>query len=249
MRGLILAAGRGSRLKDRTEDRPKGLVALNGHPLIAWQLHALRGAGIDDIALVGGYRSDSLKQFNLPIFENPRWAETNMVRSFMCAADWMTERPVIVSYSDIVYDASTVARLAADPAEIAISFDPDWLTLWSARFADPLSDAETFRLDGRDLVIDIGRKPKSLDEIRGQYMGLLKFTPTGWRTFAQILNALPTERCDKLDMTSTLRLLIEHGTAIKAVPAAGPWAEVDNEIDLALYAKADSPIKLPPGPV
>lgn len=248
MRGLILAAGRGSRLKHQTEDRPKGLVELKGRPLIDWQLHALRGAGITGIALVGGYRAEALDRFTLPKFTNLRWAETNMVRSLMCASTWLMREPTIVSYSDIVYDAATVRRLAAEQADIAISYDPAWQGLWSARFGDPLLDAETFRLSDNAMIADIGRKPSSLSEIQGQYMGLLKFTPDGWAAAHRFLEALPPDRCDKLDMTTTLRLLIEAGHGIKAVAAAGPWAEIDSETDLALYSQSNSPVKLPPPP-
>jgi choline kinase len=249
MRALILAAGRGSRLQALTENRPKALVPLKGRPLLDWQLFALRGAGIADIALVGGYCLDALTPYRLPRFKNQRWAETNMVRSLLCAQTWMVEEPVIVSYSDIVYDTATVKRLAATTDDLAITFDPHWLALWSARFDDPLSDAETFALDAAGYLDDIGGRPERLGDVRGQYMGLLKFTPAGWARITGLLHELPASRVDKLDMTSTLRMLLERGTRIKAVPAAGPWAEVDSESDLALYERADGPVKLPPTPV
>ena len=44
MRGIILAAGRGSRMKHLTSERPKCMVKLQGKPLIEWQLEALRAA-------------------------------------------------------------------------------------------------------------------------------------------------------------------------------------------------------------
>jgi len=247
-RALILAAGRGSRLKHLTEDRPKGLVELHGQPLIAWQLHALRGATISQIAVVGGYRADALERFRLPTFLNGRWSETNMVRSLMAADSWLSAAATVVSYSDIVYDAATVSKLAADPADIAISYDRDWLQLWSRRFADPLSDAETFSADDGGIVRDIGRKPTSLDEVRGQYMGLLKFTPAGWAKIRGKLESLDATRCDKLDMTSMLRLMIADGAEIKAVPRVGPWGEIDSETDLSLYDDNAGGPKLPPTP-
>ena len=247
VRGLILAAGRGSRLKSITEDRPKGMVALKGRPLIAWQLHALRGAGIDQIALVGGYRMQALAQFHLPVIASPRWSETNMVRSLMCAAEWLDHGATVVSYSDIVYDSATVQRLTDTPSDIALTFDPAWLALWSARFADPLSDAETFAVDPSGMLTDIGRRPERISDVQGQYMGLLKFTGPGWRVISQYLGTLPSDRCDTLDMTSLLRALIDRGVRIQAVPTAGPWAEVDNEDDLLLYERSDR-VKLPRPP-
>ena len=56
MNAIILAAGRGSRMKNLTSDKPKCLVQLNGKTLIQWQLDALNQAGISNIAVVTGYR-------------------------------------------------------------------------------------------------------------------------------------------------------------------------------------------------
>ena len=55
---------------------------------------------------------------------------------------WLRAHDCIVSYADIFYTGETVKRLAAAGGDLAMSYDPDWLALWSRRFADPLSDAE-----------------------------------------------------------------------------------------------------------
>ena len=47
MRGIILAAGRGSRLKSLTDERPKCLVELHGKPVLFWQMQSMRAAGVD----------------------------------------------------------------------------------------------------------------------------------------------------------------------------------------------------------
>lgn len=81
MKAIILAAGRCSRMKDLTDDRPKCLVELRGKPLLEWQLIALRAAGISEIAIVTGYKRELLCNRGLHEFHNPRWADTNMVSS------------------------------------------------------------------------------------------------------------------------------------------------------------------------
>ena len=79
MKAIILAAGRGSRMKKMTAHQPKCLTMLKGRPLIEWQLHALREAGINDISIVTGYRSNTLRQYNLTEFHNKRLsAETTL---------------------------------------------------------------------------------------------------------------------------------------------------------------------------
>jgi choline kinase len=235
MKAIILAAGRGSRMKGATETRPKCLVELAGRPLLDLQFTALRQGGVDGINIVTGYRADMLADRGARTFHNARWAETNMVASLMQAAPLLQSEVCVISYADIFYPPETIRRLATAPFDIAISYDPDWLTLWSARFEDPLSDAETFRLapDGR--VIEIGGKTTRLTDIQGQYMGLLKFTPTGWSSISTHLASLTPEIVDRLDMTSLLSRLIAVGIAIHAVPTAPGWGEVDSETDLAYF--------------
>ena len=236
MRAVILAAGRGSRMGNLTEEAPKCLVPLAGRALLEWQMDALRRAGIREIGAVRGYKAHLLDGRGLVTFDNSRWADTNMVASLACAGEWLREAPTIVSYSDIFYPPAAVRALMNARGDIAITYDPDWLSLWSERFDDPLSDAETFRLDGTQ-VVEIGRRAAALADIRGQYMGLLKFTPGGWRAVQGYVKSLPAERRDRLDMTSLLSGLIGRGERIQAVRVSGPWGEVDNAADLALYER------------
>jgi L-glutamine-phosphate cytidylyltransferase len=234
MRALVLAAGRGSRMGELTQAQPKCLTVLAGRTLLSLQKRALVDAGASPLGIVTGYRADTLASPDLVAFHNPRWAETNMVASLACAGAWLDEAPCLVSYADIFYPAETVRRLAHARAPLAIAYDPDWRALWSGRFADPLSDAETFRLDG-DRVIAIGAKPQSIEEVQGQYMGLLRFTPESWELARRTRADLPPERRDRLDMTGLIAALIARGLAVEAVPTAPGWGEIDSASDLAFF--------------
>lgn len=233
-RAIILAAGRGSRLGGHTGDRPKCLVPVGGRPLLEWQIDALAKAGVTSIAVVRGYEGWQLEGRATELFDNPRWAQTNMVRSLECAAAWLRESACIVSYSDIIYFESAVRQLIAAESDIAITFDREWRKQWEDRFGDPLIDAETFQVDGSGRVTDIGRKPTSLDQVNGQYMGLLKFTPAGWRDVESELAAAGPTTVDRLDMTSLLRLLIGRGVQVQGVGLSERWFEVDSPSDLEL---------------
>jgi L-glutamine-phosphate cytidylyltransferase len=232
---IILAAGRGSRLGYITDDHPKCLTQLGGKSLIQWQFDAIRGAGIQDIAIVRGYLSQSLSFPGLATFENARWSETNMVMSLVCAQTWLNTLPCVISYSDIVYPATTIRLLIESQEDIVITYDRKWLDLWKIRFEDPLIDAETFRVDSTGKVVEIGDKTQNLDDIQGQYMGLLKFTPKGWRQIESYLASLALKKCDQLDMTSLLSGLIKSGVDIHTVAVDGNWYEVDTENDLNTY--------------
>ena len=234
MKAIILAAGRGSRMKDLTDERPKCLVELRGKALLDWQLEALRAAGIREIAIVTGYKRELLANRGLVEFHNARWAETNMVSSLACAQDWLEAEPCIVSYSDIYYSPPAVVSLIASHATLAVTYDPNWLELWTKRFGDPLLDAETFRLTPEHTLAEIGNKPKTVVEVQGQYMGLLRFTPAGWAEVVRIRSDLTSDQCDKMHMTGTLQKVIEYGrVAIAAIPYTGQWCEFDSADDLS----------------
>ena len=235
MRALVLAAGRGSRMGTLTARTPKCLTPLAGRPLLHWQLNALRGAGISSIALVRGYQAETLTPEGVRFFHNPRWNSSNMVASLCCASDWLEGQTCIISYSDIVYTPSVIESLMNARGDVAITYDTQWADLWTRRFGNPLIDAETFRVDPKGRVLEIGGKPTALEQVQGQYMGLLKFTATGWKTIAGYLQGLESSAVDKLHMTTLLRSLIGRGVSIEGIPIEGGWYEVDSESDLRLY--------------
>jgi choline kinase len=236
MKAIILAAGRGSRMKNLTDERPKCLVELRGKALLDWQLKALRAAGITEIAIVTGYKRELLANRKLVEFHNARWAETNMVSSLACAQDWLQAEPCIVSYSDIFYSPMAVQSLMTCTAFLAVTYDPNWLELWMQRFSDPLLDAETFRLTPEHTLAEIGNKPQSIEQVQGQYMGLLRFTPEGWSEVLRIRSSLSIAECDSMHMTGTLQRVIDAAKIeVAAIPYVGSWGEVDSANDLEAY--------------
>jgi choline kinase len=239
MKAIILAAGRGSRMKNLTDNCPKCMVELRGKPLLEWQLTSLREAGIDEIAIVTGYKRELLQSHDLIEFYNARWAKTNMVSSLACADEWLRLEPCIVSYSDIFYGPHAVESLMNSSAELAVTYDPNWLELWTQRFGDPLLDAETFRMTADLTIYEIGNKPKTVSEVQGQYMGLLRFTPKGWKEVQRIRDKLNPEERDRMHMTGTLQKVIDAGNvSVEAVPYIGEWGEIDSADDLATYHMA-----------
>jgi L-glutamine-phosphate cytidylyltransferase len=236
LRALILAAGRGSRMRHLGDERPKCLIELAGRPLLERQMAALRRGGCTQIGVVRGYRGEMLERPGLHTFTNERWAQTNMVSSLASAAEWLSAGPVIVSYADIFYRAALVRGLAAAAGELVIAYDRKWRELWTRRFADPLGDAETFRTDPSGRLLEIGGKTTRIEDIQGQYMGLLKFTPVAWRAVEALRAALEPAVRDKLDMTGMLRRLLASGTLpIATYGTDGQWGETDNPGDVELY--------------
>ena len=237
LKAVILAAGEGTRLRPYTLNRPKCLVEVGGISLLDRQLAVLATQPIRSIVVVGGYRVEMLKRPDVIIRVNPRYAETNMVWTLFCAEEDL-EGDLLLCYGDIVYSREVLEAVLASKADIAVAIDLDWESYWRARNEDPLGDAETLKLAADGRILEIGQKPKSLDEIEGQYMGLMKFSAKGTqllkKTFygARSAGDLRGKRLEKAYMTDLLQAMIDLGYRLDAVPAHGGWVEVDTVSDL-----------------
>ena len=232
MKAIILAAGRGSRMGNLTEEKPKCLIDFRGRPLLNWQLEAITRAGVSDVALVTGYKSDLFGDYDLTKFHNNLWSETNMVWSLSCAQSWLKDQPCIVSYSDIFYRSNAVQALKDCEAPIAITYNRNWLELWSKRFRNPLSDAETFLINTEQIVLDIGGIPKGINEIQGQFMGLMRVTPDGWYEIERIQKE-DKDIWPKLDTTALLQRIIGgNRLSVVGIPYESEWFEFDSQSDL-----------------
>jgi choline kinase len=234
MKAIILAAGRGSRMLNLTENAPKCMVQFRGKSLLQWQVEALSSGGITEIGIVTGYKREALREFGLEEFYNARWSETNMVYSLQQANEWLCNSPCVVAYSDIFYTGAAVRLLLGSVAPLTITYDPYWLKLWQSRFENPLDDAETFRVNSSGDLLEIGGKPGSLQEVQGQYMGLLRFTPQAWQEALRVVHSLPESERNAIHMTATLQRIIDaQRVPIRAVPYDGEWFEFDSASDLS----------------
>ncbi len=238
MKVFILAAGRGSRLHPYTADCPKCLTELGGMTLIERQLATLRAAGIDDITIVGGYRAEMLALDNTTQAINAEWESTNMVESLFAAEAGFGD-DVIVAYSDIVYEPKVINALIGAPGDISVIVDRGWQTYWEHRFDDPLSDAESLRIDDSGRITDIGNKVDDIDMIEAQYIGLMRFRGEGVLALQRARESMrANDRAwkqkrpfEKAYMTDLLMELILTGHDVVAVPIDHGWLEIDTTED------------------
>lgn len=253
MRAVILAAGRGSRLHPYTADSPKCLTELGGRSLIDRQLAVLRGAGVDDIVIVTGYYADALALPGTQQHHNADWETTNMVESLFCAEDTFGS-DVIVTYSDIVYEPRVLDALLASTDDVSVVVDRQWRAYWEYRFEDPLSDAESLRLDDNGLITDIGGPVQDIEEIEAQYIGLMRFRGDGVAKLRDTRSRLGDIHRSWMDkrpiqkayMTDLLMEMILTGTDVTAVPVDAGWLEIDTVEDYERAAAAfeDGTIRL-----
>ena len=63
MKAIILAGGRGKRLRPITDKIPKPLIPINKKPLIEWTIKYLKKYGITEIIISSGYKSNLIEKF------------------------------------------------------------------------------------------------------------------------------------------------------------------------------------------
>lgn len=233
IQGVILAAGRGSRLGELTQEKPKCFLRVGDATLLQWQLECFKKSAIPHVTIVTGYQSQLIDEIHHDTVHNTLWKDSNMVTSLLYAQEKFTH-DLIVSYSDILYSASSLQAVAASPHDITIAYDPQWRSLWEKRFADPLSDAETFRINESGIVTDIGQKTKDISLIQGQYMGLMKFSVRALGWIVEVSREVAPEVLKKMDMTTLLRHLMTRGHHVHGIAIQDAWCEIDSQSDFEL---------------
>ncbi|MDO5728180.1 MAG: phosphotransferase [Actinomycetaceae bacterium] len=98
---IILAAGFGSRFVPYTFEVPKGLVEVDGIPMIESQIKQLHEAGVTEIIIVTGYLRDKyrplINQYGLTEIYNPEYARTNTISSLWVAREHLKNTYILSS--------------------------------------------------------------------------------------------------------------------------------------------------------
>lgn len=91
-RAVILAAGRGERLRPESDQVPKPMTKIHTQRFIETQLDALANAGISDITIVRGYKGEMFDELlegypHLKFIDNPEWHSAGAIVSAALAID------------------------------------------------------------------------------------------------------------------------------------------------------------------
>ena len=113
-RAIVLAAGRGERMRPLTDEMPKPMVRVDGRRIIDTLLAALVAAGIPEIYVVRGYlgeKFDALKEEypTLHFIDNPHWHEANTISSLL-AAGALVENAFVVEGDLFLQNPSLLSR-------------------------------------------------------------------------------------------------------------------------------------------
>ena len=63
MKAVILAAGKGTRMKNLTESVPKPMLKVKGRPILEHILEGMKSAGIVEVCIVTGWRAETIEEY------------------------------------------------------------------------------------------------------------------------------------------------------------------------------------------
>lgn len=111
MRAMILAAGRGERMRPLTDTCPKPLIPAGGQPLIVWHLQALARAGIRDVVINHAWLGEQIEaalgdgsRWGLRIRYSPESSALETAGGIANALDFFQGEPFLVMNGDVWSD-------------------------------------------------------------------------------------------------------------------------------------------------
>jgi choline kinase len=222
MRGIILAAGKGSRLNGTAGDGPKCLVKLGGETLIERQVRVLRDAGIDDIVVVAGCQAERVRRVcghDVTYVENRRYAQTNSMYSLWMARPLLFEGFVVLN-CDVLFHPVLLDDLLTCRHEDAL--------LLAYRDADqaPFGDEE-MKVQVRCGRVREMSKQIDPEDADGENVGIVKFGPDGAAVLAAIMDRLIADGGLRHWAPRAFREFAQV-RPLHAVGTRGfPWIEID----------------------
>lgn len=221
MRGIILAAGKGSRLNGTAGDKPKCLVEAGGITLLERQIAALQRSGVNDVTVVVGCQSDRVRArcgSRVTYVDNSRFAETNSLYSLWTARALLYEGFVVLN-CDVLFHPALLDDLLATHHDAAL--------LISYREPGQQYGDEEMKVKVRDgLVIDMSKAMDPADA-DGENLGIVKFGPASAPHLVRILDRIVSDgglrdwapkAFNEFAQQRPLHALGTHGY---------PWIEID----------------------
>jgi dTDP-glucose pyrophosphorylase len=226
-KAVILAAGRGTRMRELTNDLPKPMIEVRGKPVLQHIVEGLRDAGIREFLMIVGYRADAVRKFfadgsrcYVAIQYTTQTVQDGTGRVVDLVRDFVGNRPFILAYGDILVDPRNYKRLIDLPDDVEA-------ILTVTRGEDVSKGGAVFLSSEMDLL-DLREKPKPGEPTSPWYnAGLYAFRPSIFYFTAKLK---PSPR-GEYELTDAIRDLAHSGKKAKALELTGEWADVrDPEI-------------------
>ena len=222
MRGVILAAGRGSRLNGGSPEVPKCLVKVGGVSLVERQIALLRGCGIHDIVVVVGCQADAVRRVcgtGVRYVENAQFASTNSLYSL-----WLTRHVLAGGFVVMNCDVVIHPRLLDDL--LTARYEDALLMAYRDEQDAPFSDEEMKIKVRRGRVADMS-KQMDPEEADGENVGIVKFGSAGAELLVPLLDTI-VQAGGTREWAPRAFLEFAQLRPLHAISTRGlPWTEID----------------------
>lgn len=167
MQAIIMAAGRGSRLGELTDEKPKAFLEIKGIRLIEYNIALLHSIGVRDIIIVTGYKSEYFEELfedveGVKCVYNPFYEFMNVLGSFYIGQEYLKNEDTIYMHADTLCDLEIISLMNKSDADLVLPVD--------YKMCD--EEAMKVRTDsGR--VVEIS-KQISCDIAEGEFIGICK---------------------------------------------------------------------------
>ena len=241
MKVIILAAGMSSRLRPLTSNKPKCMLKLFNETLLERQIKIFRNHNINDITIVTGYRSEVIDISNVNYVKNENYETTNINESLFCALE-PSNGPVLVTYSDIVFEQKIIQQMLEITDGIRLAVDLDWKKHYQNRTMHTLSEAENVLVEnGRILQIRKNIPKSSQNQQIGEFLGIMTLSSDHVKILLERYSYLKNNHIGTFHnssslsnayITDMLQEIINYGINVNPFFTQGRWCEIDTPEDL-----------------
>lgn len=247
MKAIILAAGRGTRLKPLASKIPKCMIPICNKPILKWQVELLQKSGITDITIVTGSLAKKIKINDVCYVKNKFYRSTEQNYSIFVARNKI-KGSVIISFADIIYDKKILKKLINFNGECGIAVRTDWRKAYRNRKLHPVSEADNVLLNGKKVIkikkniVHHGRNEKVVE-----FLGLIKFSGKGSSLFLKKLKYLNKYHKGKFHTANSFKKaylidmiqeLINSKIIVTPVFVNGKYFEIDTPEDIKNVEKS-----------
>ncbi len=223
--GIILAAGKGERMKPLTLQIPKDLVYVGGKTILELKIERLSASGCTDIIIATGWKGNMIKNAlsglkfssNIHIVHVPDY-EIGPLQTLVSSTDMLTETPAILNPVDLFIPKKEVESII----EAHKNSKSNDVTLAIDYGANTGSDVY---VDSYGRMLSIHRESKEASNI-GKSAMLLVFSKR-FLTYCRKLR----ERNSTI-VSSVLNTLIHEGGTVCTHPVTSSWFDVDTFNDI-----------------
>ncbi len=234
-KAVVLAAGRGKRMGELTEDLPKPMLPIDGKPMLQYVLEHLSKAGVEQVALVVGYRRDAIiehfRDFPLAITFLTQEVPNGTASAAALAREFAGADPFVLTFGDILCAPSEYTGMADRML-------PDIDGVIGVKWVDdPWRGAAVYTDEHRILTRIVEKPAPGSSTTNWNSAGLYLFRDTVFPELA----AVPLSPRGEYELTSAVQALIAKGRRLALHDVRSDWRDVGTPEDLSAIQKQQRP--------